>query len=503
MFRIFGSLASMLILAGCLGGLGGGWGPGIDDKTPVKIEPAKFRGLPVVRVSFVASVDASARLRYQEAYWQNPIPSGVGAESEEGGAAAKPADGSTAETNFNAMESKNVFYAFHLAKYLEARSRGTYLVFLNPEVVKHDDNRGFYRESYEDGLPPHDVDVSFGAYVHPNTQPSNVSDTTYGEWITPIVSVRVDKAFSSATAGAVGLPDRLTSYAADSDGYGARAQLVDFLNARIDKLTAVNPGTARDSGKLAAGEFYALPSGEVKLSEGGIPKEELTAQELAAVSYNPGRLDAFPVYKGVHQVVEVALTKVDNSKTATRSQEDYWAFYGEPNASTIVLQRSDRGKRRFLVRARQAELQYLRDRDRNWMEAVLNTSNFTSSFNELREAELKARKEFVDAQIQQGLGTLMAIGGAFAAVGGAQSDNPFAAGAGIAMVNTGLTMAISAQTVIDRINQGFDTAFSNSYNSQREYIVEFEEAEREKIRARDYADFRKQLKNRYAKRFGA
>ena len=176
----------------------------------IKPLPEKFRGRPVVQLTFVASIDPAAESEFLSDYTTYPVTSlGFGSTATE------TADIVTAQLNMNGMMAKNTYYAFFLARYLKMKADNDYAVILNPVTLKYDFMKGYYYEPFEKQMPPYDLEINFLSYVDPNSQPSNKAEviTTHGESLAPIVSIRMDPSFSPISEGAVALSESTARHA--------------------------------------------------------------------------------------------------------------------------------------------------------------------------------------------------------------------------------------------------------------------------------------------------
>lgn len=493
-----GSSFVIAVLTGCVTP---GFGPmpsNIGGKEIVKPAPEKFRGQPVLSLTFIAAVDPQAEDAFLEDYKLYHVATDYGV--------ASAINDETAQTNMDGMMAKNMYYALHLAKYLKAKADGDYALILNPVTLKYKYGSGYMYEPFEANMPPADVDLNFFAYVHPATEPSTRGDliTTYGDELAPIVSIRVDPAFRSDLGGTVALSDLMIPFAHNPDNMGNRAQFIDRINVEKYGKTAVPAlkDKSTSSGPLEPGKYFSLSLRDYLLPQVPPTEEVLSASAASAWGYDPGTYYAYNFYDGYYKVIMSALGTVDNRSSMTHAQKQYWGSF-EPNADfrDIMLFKSDRRKKRFLTKAQQVEIQYLQDRDDNWSNAVLETNDFKVSFNNLRDAEQKARDDYIAAQGKAVAGVMFAILGAAVSSNNYGNNNAGGTAAGVALASVGVGLVVSAVSELDDIDVAFSTAFTSAYNTQKDYIFETAEGERVTIRARDYADFKKNLKEYYEERF--
>lgn len=485
-------------VSGCAGfHLSGPMPSDIGGEEVLKPPIEQFRGQPVVQLTFVNGIDPAAESEFINDYRNFPITDGGMAL-----AFAEAADLATARFNLNGMMAKNTYYAFQLAKYLKMKSNGDYAVILNPVTLKYDFIDGYSYEPFETQLPPYDIDLNFLSYVDPSSRPSNKGSviTTFGESLAPVVSIRMDPAFNPTVEGAVGLSNLMVPHAQNPDGRGARAQLIDYLNAVKMGATPLDlGGLAKSSGIYEVGSFYDLNLDTYDL-EDDPPDEELLSAELReAWSYDPGDYYGYEFFEGYYRVVMSALQVVDNANVVTEAQRNYWSYYEDDDLAPVMLEAADRKKRRFLVKAKQVEIQYLQDRDDNWMDAVLESNSFHSTFNQLRDAEQDARDEYVNSQLLAAAGVLLVLAGATVA---AISDSDLAGMAGVGALGFGVALTTRSLANLEQVDQTFELAYDSAYESQKSYVFETAEGEKITVRAGDYADFKRQLKDRYLKRFG-
>lgn len=467
-----------------------------------------YRGLPVVQVTFVANASAIAESAFLTDFREELITEELVTTNEgEDPVPAPLADYGTASTNLKAMFAKNVFYAIHLAKFLKIKSDGDFLVILNPVSLGYNSTKGYDYEPFEQNMPAADVEVFFSAYVHPKTKPSTKGSllTTYGESLAPIISIRVDPAFNPEVHGAMALTRKLDAFASNPQNQGARAQLIDLLNARRYGAKPLQLAEKRKgSGEFEKGKYFQLSFNMNDLEKVAIPEEIIPANQLSGYDYSPGTYYAYKFYDAYYKVVLSALGVVDNRNVVTAAQMNYWTFYdqsGATNFESVILRKSDRRKRRFLLKAKQIELQYLEDRDEKWMNLLLSTNQFKENFSELRNAEQKARDDYVGTQVQAGFGVLLAIAGAAAAVQSSRNDNNYGTAGGGALMGVGIGMVATAMAEMEEIDVAFGTAFESAYDSQKSYVFEIAEGEKVHVRAKDYAGFKNQLKKRFNLRF--
>jgi hypothetical protein len=132
---------------------------------------------------------------------------------------------------------------------------------------------------------------------------------------------------------------------------------------------------------------------------------------------------------------------------------------------------------------------------------VLETADFKTSFNKLRDAEQEARNDYINAQIEAGLGVALAILGGVAAGYSASQGDPYGTAGGGALVGVGVMMVTEAVAELEEIDSAFMASFATSYDTQKAYVIEVAEGERPEVRANSYPQLREQLKARYDERF--
>lgn len=507
--RFFGLILAAAVLSGCIA-IGTPYPIDIGGKEVKMPSSANFRGQPVVKVTFISTFDSSAENVFFEDYKNTVIKKHRVSSSEESGLAEtdhhEVDDEGIARNNLRSMIAKNTFYALHLAKYLKLRSKGDLAVVLNPTQLMFESGKGYRLEPFEKGMPAHDVEVNILTYVHPNTQPSNKSSliTSFGESLAPIVSIRVDPAINPEVDGAIALTSEVVESATNPDGTGLRAQLIDMLNAT--HYAQGNAGGAAglgdkslSHGAFKKGKYFEIDAGSHDLEKTPIPETLIPAKELADTKYRPGEYFAYEFYDAYYRMIVSALGIIDNNKLVTAGQKNYWQGFDSTDLTDVMLKDTDRGKKIFLMKAKEAELRYLADRDERWTAAVLDTENFLTSFNNLRNSEQEARNKYIEAQAQAFLGALVAIGGAYAS---ARSNSNSGRAGGVAMIGVGAALIARAASDLQSINVTFKSSFETAYDSQKSYVFEISESERIEVRAKSYAEFKKLVKNRYDQRFG-
>ena len=255
---------------------------------------------------------------------------------------------------------------------------------------------------------------------------------------------------------------------------------------------------AVSSGPFEVGMFYDLDFDTYDLAEEPPPEDLFPADVREAWDYYPGNYYAHEFYDGYYKIMMSALRAIDNTALATESQKNYWSYYENEDLTPVMLNATDRRKRRFLIKAKQAELQYLQDRDDNWMAGVLEANDFQRAFNRLRESEQEARDEYVKAQVKAAAGAVLAVLGAAAL---ATSKKKSVSVAGVTAIGLGAGLFVDAVSELEEVDLAFEVAFRSAYDSQKAYVFDMAEGERVMVRARDYADFKRQLKARYKQRF--
>lgn len=502
MLRLLAILLSMAALAGCAGS-GNPFDSDIGGDVVVDPPIENFRGPPVVRLTFITTIDPAAEFAFLIDYIEVDLDES--ASDDPYIPPAIPPDYQTARTNLDGMIAKNVFYAMHLAKYLKLRSDGDFTVILNPVTLKHEIGRGYYYQSFEEKMPPADIDLNFLAYVHPRTRPSTRGEvlTSYGESLAPVVSIRMDTAFNPELDGAIALTDVVMPSAHNPDDRGARAQLIDHINVRKFGKTGTDyTERAVPSGPFQPGMLFELDMETFTLEEDPPEEEILSEEALKLAGYKPGSYYAYEFYEGYYRIIMSALQSIDNRLLATVAQKNYWAYYESPDKlEPVMLERLDRRKHRFLLKVKRAELDFLQDRDDNWMHAVLETNDFQESFNKLRDAEQQARDDYINAQINAALGVFLGVLGAVAAGYSAGQDSYAGVAAGGALVGLGLSMFRKSVAELDSIDVTFAASFESAYASQKAYVFDTAEGERIKVRAATYNEFKENLKSRYDQRF--
>jgi hypothetical protein len=491
------SAAMVLLLAGCVT-----FGPYPKDMGgPVTHPPVEnFSGTPVVQVTFVANADPSAEAAFLNDYIATPINA---AYAEEG--SVKQAALDTARSNMRGMFAKNVYYAMNLAKYLKVKANGDYVVILNPVTLTYTATAGYKHQPFEENMPPFDVDITFGAYVHPASEPSTTSSvvTTWGETLAPIVSMRVDPAFSPDTAGAIALTTGLDRRAVSDDGKGIHANLIDFINSTKYGAKGLDySARAKKSGPYESNKYFALDLKSFDLTQEPMDPTVVSAADLTAAGYNTGAYNPYQFYEGYYRILMGALQKTDHKNKMTAADRSYFSAMDSADLDPVLTGKQDEGRRRFLLKAKEVELEFLQDRDANWMQALLEGNNFSKSFNDLRNDEVKARQDYVNAQAQAAAGAMLAILGAVASAKGGMGGNAALFTAGAVAAGAGVLIAVNAISKLGSIDSSFQIAFNSAYSSQKSYVFDVAQGERDEVRAKDYKDFKRILKERYDTRFG-
>ena len=375
----------------------------------LRVNPPAGTLLAVVR--YPAVIDASAEDAFTQAFRARAI----------GGSVGKDADPLEIKAQAETMVLKSNYYAMSLYRELAARLP-EHTVLLSPhEVTLADDGSLTSVPMTQAESLPSVVTVDFAAYTHPDIDAMMGSKPlTFGDLVTPLVSVRTDPRASVGTEGVLLASSPVRSVSAGTN----RAQAIADLGAL-------------ESGRLDSGvpelDLIAFLSGEPRATVASVPLtrrseaavrdypiEKIRLQDAQITTLDDSQADILevPFTNGFANQVVGMINGVDVPKAAMFKRAEAISAYDESLAA-LTLVGSDsadyRARERYADRLLEAEQKYLSVQSLRLYDGVVN-GEMGAQVRQLIQEEHKLLSRRRKLAEKQNIATLAAIASTVGAV---------------------------------------------------------------------------------------
>ncbi len=247
--------------------------------TPQTLKTEAPAGGLLAVVRYPAVVDESARDKYREAYTTSPIGGSVSASVADSVDAHNMADSAVVKSNY---------FALSLYKELAARLP-EHTVLLSPHTVKLDSDGSLTSEpiTQAESLPSV-VTIDFATYSFPDSKKMMASEPlTFGDLVTPLVTVRTDHRAAVPTHGVLLASKPLQAHAAGG-GYDVMLSSIEDIEkgnlptqvAELDFISYISDDTRKSlptQGLTLSGSDHAVQS---------YPLEKLRLNEQSMIQLN-------------------------------------------------------------------------------------------------------------------------------------------------------------------------------------------------------------------------
>lgn len=483
---------------------------GISKAQPLQAQAPAGGVLAVIR--YPAVVETGAKDAYYEAFENSAI----------GGSFAKNGDASERQTVADSVIVKSNYFALSLYKEMAARLPD-HGVLLSPHTVKLDANGKLTSEpiTQAESLPSV-VSVDFATYSFPDIKKMMGNEPlTFGDLVTPLVTVRTDHRASAATQGVLFASAPLVSYAAgtgkdktqDAMDTMQRGQFdrtvpeLDFISY-ISKDTRVSVPTKSLSSGQGRNSVVSYPVEKIKLD--GVALSQLD-------DANDGSIDPLErVFSDAmaDQVVNI-INSADVNKAVMVNKAAAIAEY-DPSLAALTFVGSDEAdhnaRLRYAERLLDAERKYLSVQSLRIFDGIHN-GEMGAQMRDMIAAEYKVLEERRKLARKQNQATAFAILGAVAATaaiskgGGCSGINCSGTEIGNSVLtNLAIQGAIFAATEAISLNSRSKAVGSNYLSSivpaleqQTSVTVDLLDSS-ETITAIRYEDLKSKLQNLYTTR---
>lgn len=492
--RMSALLMAAFALSGCVS-FGGTYSEKLAGPPATLTNTAAFeQRAPVIAITFVSGITPSAEKEFEKFY--NNYQLNDTWEKSSDGSEIKPykkldtEERKKLETAVGQMISKTSYHAVLLSKHI-ADKEPTVTAFLDPVKIDYDPDEGFFYKR-DVVLPPRDLDIDIMAYVHPRASVSNYSNliTTNARYIAPIVNIRSSQETNEAVAGAVALPKRFVTAAVQTDGFGARATLIEYFNSKRSSRPSAPPAVTRaqliDERPLKPGTALGLPVDGLKV----VDEENDQGRVIQTWS-------ARHLYQTYLNMALDALNVLDFQAARAAQMARYTAPLTPANG-VIPASIPASSPKAFVRQGAEVEVAWLTARDEKLRAAMMAKDGFVWSMAKVAAKEDEKVDEYIAAQIQGGLSILAAIGGAYLGATGFHGNNAMAASAGVALMTAGIAFASDAHMAMQAITGGFEKASAQLYQAQTNYTIKTHEGE-VVITAASLAKLREGIKGQYQK----
>lgn len=378
------------------------------------------RGTVMAVVRYPAFIETSAQDKFYEAYARRAIGGSLSSYD-----AASPEVQGIADS----MVLKSNYFALSLFKELAERMP-EHSVLLSPHAIKLDENGNLTSEPMTQAESlANVVTVDFAAYTFPDpAKMMNSEPLTFGDIVTPLVTVRTDHRASAATQGVL-LASRPLIRGAVANGRKTTAEgLVDIQNgsldtqiAELDFITHLN-GTAPVSvvsrpisTRLSPNTLTTLPIEKIRLDSSQL--EQLGDQQAGVIDPLEDKFSA-----GFANQIIAMINQTDVNKAAMVRRAGAISQFDESLAALTLVGSSDadyQARARYAERLLEAEQKYLSVQSLRLFDGVHN-GEMGAQVRDMLKAEydiLEKRRALARKQnISTGLAVL-AVVAAGAAIG--------------------------------------------------------------------------------------
>lgn len=223
---LMASMAAVLILGGCAStATGVKQSAMVSSTTPQTLKSEAPAGSVLAVIRYPAVVETAARDAYYKAFEAKTI----------GGDYSKKADAAQTQSVADSVIVKSNYFALSLFKELAARLP-EHSVLLSPHAVKLDAQGNLTSEpiTQAESLPSV-VSVDFATYSFPDaSKMMGKAPLTFGDLVSPLVSVRTDHRASAPTQGLIFASAPLLPYAAGAGRADAKAGMEIMQRGQFD-----------------------------------------------------------------------------------------------------------------------------------------------------------------------------------------------------------------------------------------------------------------------------
>ena len=385
---------------------------GLSQAQPLRAEAPAGGVLAVIR--YPAVVETSAKNAYYKAFENSVI----------GGTSSRNGDATQRQSVADSVIVKSNYFALSLYKEMAARLPD-HGVLLSPHAVKLDANGKLTSEpiTKAESLPSV-VSVDFATYSFPDIEKMMSSEPlTFGDLVTPLVTVRTDHRASAATQGVLFASAPLAPYAAGTGQqktkdamdtmqrgqFDTNAPELDFISY-LSKDTRVNVPTKSLSSGQGRNSIVSYPVEKIKLD--GVALSRLNTA-------NDGRVDPLErVFSDAmaDQIVNI-INNADVDRAVMVNKAAAIAEY-DPSLAALTFVGSDKpdhnARLRYAERLLDAERKYLSVQSLRIFDGIHN-GEMGSQMRDMIAAEYKVLEERRRLAKKQNQATAFAILGAVAA----------------------------------------------------------------------------------------
>ncbi len=418
------------------------------------------RGTMMAVVRYPAFVETAAQDKFYDAYGRRTI--GGSPSSDDAGQAEVTAIA-------DIMILKSNYYAMSLFKELAERMP-EHSVLLSPHAIKLDANGNLTSEPMTQAESlPNVVSVDFAAYTFPDAKRMMEGEPiSFGDIVTPLVTVRTDHRASASTQGVLLTSRPLLRGAVGNGRRTAENGLVDIqngrLNAQIAELDFISylngrPPVSVTSQPLSSrhipNTLRTLPVEKIKLD--GAKISNINDQSAGVIDPLEEKFSA----SFANQIVAIA-NRTDVEKAAMVRRASAISQFDESLAALTLVGSSDtdyQSRERYVERLLEAEQKYLSVQSLRLFDGVYN-GEMGAQVRDILKAEydiLEKRRDLVRKQnISTGLAVLATV----------------AAGAAIASESGSNRTTLGEQIAIDGLIQGaiFSGTQAFSYKRRAELV---------------------------------
>ena len=384
-------------------------------EVPLRLEAPAGTALAVVR--YPAFVDSAAEQAFAKAYRDNAFGGRVG---------------ETDPVEVNALADSVVLKSnyFAMSLYRELASRlPEHSVLLSPHEIKLAEDGSLTSEpmTQAEALPSV-VTVDFTAYTYPNAKAMmGGKPLTFGDLVTPVVSVRTDPRANVATEGLLLASTPVREAAAGSNRAQALADAARLEQGRIEAGVPELDFIAHISGEPRQGTA-TVPIGRGRtgaVRNYPIEKIKLESAQLKTLSDTQTDVLEIPFTNGFANKVIDIINRTDASKAAMFKRADAIGDFDESLAALTLAgsnQQDYLTRLRYAERLLEAEQKYLSVQSLRLYDGVVN-GEMGAQVRDMLTEETRVLERRRELARQQNIATAAAIVSAIGGVAVATQDN--------------------------------------------------------------------------------
>lgn len=427
-------LTTTLIATGCASTASGKKQSSLVTKASTKTQTLKSeapQGSVLAIVRYPAVVEADAKEKFRDAYLNSPIGGRVKSEAKDETQAQNIVDSSVVKSNYFALS----LYKELVAKLPE------HSVLLSPHEIKLGPDGELTSEpiTQAESLPSV-VTVDFATYSFPDAdRMMNKEPLTFGDLISPIVTVRTDHRAAVPTNGVLLASQPLSEIAVGNGFKTAQADMREIQSGRfktnipeLDFVSLISGNTR----KSTSTQSLSMDAAQNRVQIAPLEKIRMDGKSILALDKgnNQGEIDPLkPVFSEgfANRIIDI-INDNSSEKTAMAKRASAIASY-DPSLAALTFVGSDnpeyQARYSYVNRMLDAEKKYLSVQSLRLFDGVHN-GEMGAQVRDMLKAEYGILEKRRDLARKQNQATALAILGAAATAATLGGTSPLVLGGG-------------------------------------------------------------------------